>query len=66
MVQIKLSREELKCLYHYHMDIVEDKSFNCKYHHNKRVAKNREKRANRFGRLLKRSFKYEVAKKTDD
>ncbi len=66
MFKIKLSKEELKSLYHYHMDIVEDKSFNCKYHHNKRVAADRLKRATRLGKILKKYFKCEIPKKATE
>lgn len=62
MAKVKLSKEELRSLYYYHMDIAEDKRFGCQTEHSEKMAKDREKRANRFRILLKKEFKYEIEK----
>ena len=67
MAKVKLSREELRSLYFFHMDIAEDESFGCKTDHSEKIAEDRKKRANKFRKILKRDFDYEVeAKKTTE
>ena len=66
MAKVKLSKEEVLSLYHFHMDIAEDTTFACKSDHNEKVAEDRKKRAGKFKRLLKKEFGYELEKPSED
>ena len=66
LAKVKLSKEEILSLYHFHMDIAEDTNFVCKSDHSEKVAKDREKRAKRFRNLLKKEFKFKIEKPVED
>jgi hypothetical protein len=66
MAEVKLSKEELKSLYHYHFDIANDKFFACKTDHNDKVAEDRLKRAKRFKKLLKKHFGFIIEPPKDE
>lgn len=67
MAKVKLSKEELRALFFFHKDIADDDSFACKQDQRVSIRADRRKRANKFRKLLKKEFGYEIAaEKTDD